>query len=93
MNGYRQVTYYTRRGGYYWCTLTNKEYLSFGFETYNHRAGEVFLCRDDFDSESDYNNAALKMLDAIKKQMPDFYRSIYDMVFDVPSWDILKYKN
>ena len=93
MNGYRSVTYDTNQGGYYWCSLTDNEYLSFGFEDYTHRAGEVFLCRGDFKNELEYNDAALKMLDTIKKQMPDFYRSIRDMVFDVPSWDILKYKN
>lgn len=92
MSSYKQV-YEMTKDGYYWCRLTNNEYLSFGFEDYAHRSGEVLLCRNDFKNTLEYNDAALKMLDTIKKQMPDFYRSIYDMVFDVPSWDILKYKN
>lgn len=72
MSGYRSVTYDTNRGGYYWCSLTDNEYLSFGFEDYTHRAGEVFLCRGDFKNELEYNDAALKMLDTIKKTNAGF---------------------
>lgn len=75
-----RVIYNTNAGGYYFVTLrTETGDLCWGFEEYNHHAGDSFY-PEMYSSKSDYHKAVAEQIRKFKYMTPDFYNSICKML-------------
>ena len=72
-----EITKDMNNGGYEYCNISLPDgNLSFGYEEYNHHAGDVYIYRNRYLNENDYNNAVCNKLDELKENDIVFYSNI-----------------